>query len=59
MNELVSKFLLARDKFMPEMHLRQSGFNCSACEPLTKNKDTIRKYKETGEEIQDMFIKTS
>ena len=44
---------------MPEMHLRQSGFNCSACEPLTENKDTIRKYKETGEEIQDMFIKTS
>ena len=23
MNEIVNKFLLARDKFMPEMHLKQ------------------------------------
>ena len=31
MNEIVKKFLLARDKFMPEMHLRQPGFTYSAC----------------------------
>ena len=26
MNEIVNKFLLVGDKFMPEMHLRQPGF---------------------------------
>ena len=26
MNEIVNRLLLARDKFMPEMHLKQSGF---------------------------------
>ena len=32
MNEIVNKFLLARDKLMTEMHLRQPGFTtCSAC----------------------------
>ena len=31
MNEIVSKFLLAGDKIMPEMHLKQSGFTYSAC----------------------------
>ena len=31
MNEIVNKFLLAGDKFVPESHLRQSGFTYSAC----------------------------
>ena len=31
MNEIVKKFLLAGDKFMTEMHLRQPGFTYSAC----------------------------
>ena len=39
MNEIVNKFLLAGDKFMPEMHLKQPGFTYSACGPFTKNKD--------------------
>ena len=26
MNEIVNKYLLAGDKFMPEMHLKQPGF---------------------------------
>ena len=26
MNEIVNKFLLAGDKFMPKMHLKQPGF---------------------------------
>ena len=30
MNEIINKFLLAADKFMPEMHLRQPGFTYSA-----------------------------
>ena len=38
MNEVVKKVLLAGDKFMPEMHLRQTGFTYGACEPFTKNK---------------------
>ena len=48
MNEIVNKFLLAGDKFMPEMHLKQPGFTCSACGPFTKNKEWIQKFKETG-----------
>ena len=38
MNEVVNKFLLAGDKFMPKMHLRQSQFAYSACGRFTKNK---------------------
>ena len=36
MNEIVNKFLLVGDKFMPEMHLKQSGFTYSACGSFTK-----------------------
>ena len=38
MNEIVNKFLLAGDKFMPEMHLKQPEFTYSASGPFTKNK---------------------
>ena len=48
-NEIVNKFLLAGDKFMLEMHLKQSGFTYSASRPFTKNKERIRKFKETGD----------
>ena len=34
---------------MPEMHLKQPGFTYSACGPFTKNKETIQKFKETGD----------
>ena len=30
-NEIGNKFLLAGDKFMPEMHLKQAGFAYSVC----------------------------
>ena len=43
MNEIVNKFLLAGDKFMPGMHLKQLGFTYSACGPFTKNKERIKK----------------
>ena len=49
MNEIVNKFLLAGDKFMPEMHLKQPGFTYSACGPFTKNKERTQKFKETGD----------
>ena len=38
MNDIINKFLLAGDKFMSEMHLRQPGFSYSACGPFTKIK---------------------
>ena len=49
MNEILNKFLLAGDKFMPEMHLKQPGFTYGACEPFTKNKERVQKFKETGD----------
>ena len=45
---LLIKFLLAGDKFMPEMHLQQPGFTYSACGPFTKNKERIEKFMQTG-----------
>ena len=48
MNELVNKFLLVGDKFMPEMHLKQSGFTYSACGPFTRNKEKIEKFIQSG-----------
>ena len=49
MNEIVNKFLLAGDKCMPEIHLRQPGFTYSACGLFTKNKLFTQKFKETGD----------
>ena len=48
MNDIVDQFLLAGDKFMPEMHLKQPGFTYSACGPFTKNKERIEKFMKTG-----------
>ena len=48
MNEIVNKFLLVGDKFMPEMHLKQPGFTYSACGPFTRNKERIEKFMQTG-----------
>ena len=44
-------FLLAGDKCMPKMHLRQPGFTCSVSGPFTKNKERTKKFKETGDSI--------
>ena len=49
MNEIVIKFLLAGDKFMPEMHLKLPKFIYSVCRPFTENKERIQKIKETGD----------
>ena len=48
MNEIGNKILLAGDKFMPEMHLKQTGFTYRACGPFTKNKQRIEKFMWTG-----------
>ena len=34
---------------MPAMHFRQPRFTYSACGPITKNKERIIKFKETGD----------
>ena len=49
MNEIVQKFLLTGDKFMPEMHLRYPRFTYSACGLFTKNKERIKKFEETAD----------
>ena len=54
MNDIINKFLLAGDKFTPEMHLRQPGFTCSACGPFTKEKN--KEFKNLCKlEIQTTF----
>ena len=49
MNEIVNNLLLAGDKFMPEMHLKQPEYTYIACGPFSKNKDRIPKFIETGD----------
>ena len=48
-HEMVNKILLAGDKFMPEIHLKQPGFTYRACGTFAKNKERIQKFKETGD----------
>ena len=48
MNEIVNKFLLVGDKFVPTMHLKQPGFTYRACGSFTKNKKRIEKFMWTG-----------
>ena len=49
MNNVINKFLLAGDKFMPEMHLRQPRFVYSACGPFTRHKERIKIFERTGD----------
>ena len=49
MNNIVNKFLLVGDKFMPEMHLRQPQFVYSACGLFTRHKERIKEFKCTGD----------
>ena len=56
MDDIINKFLLAGDKFMPEMHLRKLQFTYGACGPFTKNKERIQKFdkKTMGSGIKSM-----
>ena len=54
MNGIVNKFILIGDRFMPELHLKQPAigkprFTSSTFGPFTKNKESIQKFKETGD----------
>ena len=51
MNNVINKFLLAGDKFMPEMHLRQPQFVYSAYGPFSTYKEIIKKFKQTGDTL--------
>ena len=55
MNEIVNKFLLTDDKFLPEMHLKQPKFTYSACGPFTKTRKEFKNIKK--QEIQAIFTK--
>ena len=48
MNEILNKLLLAGDKFMPVLHLKQPGFTYSGCGPFTRSKERIEKFMQTG-----------
>ena len=49
MNNVINKFLLVGDKFMPEMHLRQPRVVYSACGTFTRHKERIKEFKRTGD----------
>ena len=59
MDGRVNTFLLAGDKFMPEIHLKQPGFTYSACGPfkrrIQKTKEKFKNLKK--QEIQAIFTK--
>ena len=61
MNKIITKFLVAGDKLLPQLRLRQPGLTYSACGPFTKNKERIKKFKK--QEIHGIkiyqFIKTN
>ena len=57
MNKIINKVLLAGNKFMPEIHLRQPGFTYNFVERLLKTKKEYKHLKK--QEIQDIFIKTN
>ena len=57
MNEIANKFLLAGNKFKPEVYLRQPRFACSTCGSFTKNKEGIQKFKAAGGDSQYIYQK--
>ena len=57
MNEIVNKFLLAGNKFMPKLPLKQSGLTYSACGIFSKNKE--RTNNLFRQEIQILFAEMS
>ena len=48
-SNVINKLLLAGDKFMTEIRLRQPQFTYGACGPFTKHEQRIQKFKETGD----------
>ena len=55
MNKIINTFLLAGDKFMPEMHLRQQGLLIVPVDHLLRLKKEFKNLKK--QEIQAIFTK--
>ena len=55
MNEILNRFLLAGDKLMPEMHVKQPGFIYSVCGPFTKIKKELKSLCKM--QVQTLFTK--
>ena len=49
MNAIVNMLLLAGDKCIPQMYLKQPEFTNSSCGLFTKNKERTKRFKETGD----------
>ena len=48
-SDIINKFLLMGDKFMPEMHLYQPEIGkYSACGPFTKHEQKIKSFMQDG-----------
>ena len=48
-NDIINKFLLVGDKFMPELHLWDPKVKkCSVCSLFTKQTQRINKFLNTG-----------
>ena len=65
MNQIVNKFLMVRDKFIPKLYLKQPGFTYSACGPFTRRIERELKLKlkelksSSRQEIQILFTEMS
>ena len=57
MVDIVNKFLLAGDKFMPEMHLKNKDLLIVLLEHLLKTKKEFKNLKK--KEIQNIFTKVN
>lgn len=55
MKEVINNALLAEDKFMPQVILRQLGFGSSVFKPFTERKEKIITKKK--QEVQEIFVK--
>ena len=57
MNDIINKFLLAGEKFMPEMHLRQPKFTYSVVDHLLSIKKEFKSLK--NQVIQNIFTEVN
>ena len=53
MNEIVNKFLLTGEKFMPEMHLKHLDLLIVFADHLLRTKKEFKNFKK--QEIQNIF----
>ena len=47
MNKIIKKYLLTRNKFTQELHLKQPEFTYSACGPFIKHGELNQNFRET------------